>query len=138
MLGNSVHFIGRMTHTPELKVSGDHQILNFSLARDRYNPKGEDSVTDFINFVAFGKNAENIAKYISKGAKVGIEGHLVSNTYDSKKFTDSNGNNAKITRIDVIVDNFEFLDSKKNSDASNSAVDTSSNTVEDDDDDMPF
>ncbi len=138
MLGNNVHFIGRMTHTPELKVSGDHQILNFSLARDRYNPKGEDSVTDFINFVAFGKNAENIVKYISKGAKIGIEGHLTSNTYDSKKFTDSNGNSAKITRIDVIVDNFEFLDSKKVENTSNSNVATSSVESTDDDDDMPF
>lgn len=138
MLGNSVHFIGRMTNEPELRAVGDHNILHFTLARDRYNPKSEERVSDFLDLVAFGKTAETISKYVKKGDRLGIDGHIQVSSYESKKFVDDNGNPARLKRTDVVVDNIEFLQAKGSGTGGSTASSAPAEVVEDEDDDLPF
>lgn len=94
---NKVIIIGRTTKEPELKyTTAGKPVCRFTLAVDRVN-----SDADFINCVAFGKNAENIDRYIGKGRQIAIEGSIKTGSYDGK--------NGKVFTTDVWVDRFDFL-----------------------------
>ena len=62
---NKAFLIGRLTRDPELRYSSSNAaIANFSIAIDRQYTNGQGQrETDFINIVAFQKQAENIKKY---------------------------------------------------------------------------
>lgn len=62
--------------------------------------------TDFINIVAFGVTAETMAKYLSKGSQVLIEGRIQTGSYTNK-------DGIKVNTTDVIVERFEFCGSAK-------------------------
>ena len=78
---------------------------SLAVRRDFKNKQTGDYDTDWIPLTAFSKTAETLMQYTSKGSKILIVGKLQTNNY-----TDKNGN--KRTSYDVIVDRFEFLDSK--------------------------
>ena len=78
---------------------------SLAVRRDFKNKQTGDYDTDWIPLTAFSKTAETLMQYTSKGSKLLIVGKLQTNNY-----TDKNGN--KRTSYDVIVDRFEFLDSR--------------------------
>ena len=78
---------------------------SLAVRRDFKNKQTGDYDTDWIPLTAFSKTAETLMQYTNKGSKILIVGKLQTNNY-----TDKNGN--KRTSYDVIVDRFEFLDSK--------------------------
>ena len=78
---------------------------SLAVRRDFKNKQTGEYDTDWIPLTAFRKTAETLMQYTSKGSKILIVGKLQTNNY-----TDKNGN--KRTSYDVIVDRFEFLDSK--------------------------
>ena len=80
---------------------------SLAVRRDFKNKQTGDYDTDWIPLTAFSKTAETLMQYTSKGSKILIVGKLQTNNY-----TDKNGN--KRTSYDVIVDRFEFLDSRQN------------------------
>lgn len=98
---NIITLTGRLSRDPELKT-GKTTYCRFSLAVNR--PMKKDEV-DFINCVAFGKTAELIGEYCRKGHKLGVQGTLQMNSYEV--------NGEKRTSYDVIVNQIEFLESKK-------------------------
>lgn len=104
---NRVNLIGRLTRDPELKYGAGNQtaVARFSIAIDRYAKQGEEKQTDFPNIVVFGKQAENCAQYLNKGAKVGIEGRLQTGSY-------TNRDGVKVFTTDVIGERVEFLETK--------------------------
>ena len=104
---NSVSLIGRLTRDPELRYAAGSQmaITRFSIAIDRPVRQGEERKTDFPNIVVFGKQAENCAQYLNKGAKVGIEGRIQTGSYVNK-------DGVKVYTTDVIGERVEFLDTK--------------------------
>lgn len=105
---------GRITRDVELKYSkGGKSYCKFSVAVDRPFKKGE---TDFINCSAFGKTAELIVQYMRKGSKLGIQGRLQMNQYEKE--------GTKVTTYEVIVDQIEFLDSKKTQESPNKHQET--------------
>ena len=93
---------GRITKDLELKQAGQTTVTNFSLAVD--NPFKRDD-TSFFDVVAFGKTAELLNNYCSKGSKILVEGNLKQD-----RFTDKEGNNRSVVR--VVANRVEFLDSK--------------------------
>lgn len=98
---NKVVLIGRLTADPELrKTSDDKSVASFSLAINR----GQDLV-DFINVVAWEKDAENVKKFLTKGSQVAIDGRIQTRNYDDK-----DGNKRYVT--EVVANNVEFLGSK--------------------------
>lgn len=127
---NKVILMGRLTKDPEVRYSqGDSSMAigNYSIAVDR---KGKDAGTDFINIVAFGKNGEFAEKYLHKGTKVLITGHIQTGSYTNK-----DGN--KVYTTDVIAEEQEFAESKKAED--NKGNDFSSINFEiEETDDLPF
>ena len=98
---NSCNFVGRLTRDIELRT-GNTSVANFGLAVDRKFKKDGQPTADFPRFVAFGKTAEIMAQYLSKGNQVAITGRLQTGSYDDK-----NGN--KVYTTDIIVESFTFI-----------------------------
>lgn len=103
---NKVILAGRLTHDPEIKYAGETCVARYSLAVDRkYRKDGEPSA-DFIRCVAFGTNGQFAEKYLRKGMKIAIVGRIQTGSY-----TDKNGN--KVYTTDIVVEEHEFCESKK-------------------------
>lgn len=109
---NKVILAGRLTQNPELKQTPSGvMVLRFSIAVSRrVGSKNEDGTrnqpeTDFINCVAWRQQAEFISRYFHKGSSICVVGNIQTGSY-----TDQQGNKRYTT--DVIVDEFNFVDSK--------------------------
>lgn len=87
---NNVVLMGRLTKDPEIRyLSAGHPVANFTLAVDRNLSKEQKAeyesknipIVDFVQCQAWGKNAENIGKFTSKGKRVLIAGRIQSGSY---------------------------------------------------------
>lgn len=97
-LRNKVQLIGNLGKDPEIvNLDGGKKLAKFTIATNETykNQKGE-KVTDtqWHNVVAWGKTAEIVERYLTKGEEVIIEGKLTSKSYDDK-----DGNKRYITEI---------------------------------------
>ena len=84
---NRVQLIGHVGQEPEVKTVNDKKVANITLAtNDSYtNDKGEKvEQTEWHRITAWGKTAEIIEKYVSKGKEIAIEGKLSYRNYDDK------------------------------------------------------
>lgn len=107
---NRVILIGRLTRDPGVNYTqGDDPmcVARYTLAVDRYSKtqKEGEQTANFISCVAFGKRGEFAEKYLHKGSKIAIEGHLRTGSYTNRE-------GIKVYTTDVIVDNCEFAESK--------------------------
>ena len=111
---NKAFLIGRLTRDPELRYSSSNAaIANFSIAIDRqYTNNQGQRETDFINIVAFQKQAENIKKYVGKGSLVAVDGRIQTRNYEDK-----DGKRVYVT--EVVADRVQFLDSRNSSNSQN-------------------
>lgn len=103
---NKAILIGRLTRDPETRYGKNGESSNcsrFTLAVDR---RAKDSDADFIPVVTFGKTAEFVEKYLTKGMKVSVFGRIQTGNYTDKK-----GETRYTT--DVIAEEVEFCESKK-------------------------
>ena len=138
---NRVILLGRLARNPELKYTQAAEpiaVCRFTVAVNRPSAKDGDITADFINCIAFRKRAENINQYFCKGSRIAVQGRLQVSSY-----TDQQGNNRYST--DVIVDDFEFVDTKaerENGNAPQNTQQTSSQgfSIDNDaeDEDLPF
>jgi single-strand DNA-binding protein len=106
---NKVILMGNLTRDIELKstTSGMH-VANIGLAVNRrwVGQDGErKEETTFVDCEAWGKTAENMAKFFSKGRPVFIEGRLKLDQWEDKE-------GKKQSKLRVVVEGFEFVDSK--------------------------
>ena len=121
---NKVILIGRLTKDPELKTTPSGvATTTFTVAVDRNftNQQGQREA-DFLNCVAWRKQAENISRYTTKGSQVAVEGRIQTRSYDAQ-----DGTKRYVTEI--ICDNVTFLGSKS-SNSSNSSYDNMNNNVD--------
>ena len=102
---NKVVLLGCLTKDPELRYAegSGTAVCRLTVAINRQLKKDE---ADFINCIAFGKTGETITKYFTKGSKIAITGNIRTGSYDAKDGT-------KRYTTDVIVETFEFVESKK-------------------------
>lgn len=98
---NCVALLGRLTADPELKETRDSCYTRFTLAITR---SGSDGEADFISCVAFGKTAELICRYVSKGRQLAVLGRIQTGSY-------INQDGQKIYTTDVIVTSMTFCGS---------------------------
>ena len=115
---NKVILIGRLARDPELRTtSSGISMVRFTVAVTRPGTQGAQPITDFIGCIAWRRQAENIAKYCSKGSQVAVDGRIQTGSYDGpdgqKRYT-----------TDIVADNVTFLGSRNSSTANN--VDNSS------------
>ena len=120
---NRVDLIGRLTRDPELRRSANgNSVLRFSLAVDRRIKQPGGPEADFISCVAFGKTADNMARFLHKGSLIAVEGSIQTGSYVNQQ-------GAKVYTTDIIANHVQFLESKKASqgyEASNTAYGTQS------------
>ncbi|MGB5981628.1 MAG: single-stranded DNA-binding protein [Nonlabens sp.] len=88
-LSNKVQLIGNLGQDPEIiNLKDGKKIAKFSIATtDRYKNKQGEAVSDtqWHRIVAFNNTANIIASYVKKGNKIGVEGKLVTRTWDDKE-----------------------------------------------------
>ena len=104
---NHVNISGNLTRDPELRsTAGGTNILSFGVAVNdrRKNPQtGKwENVPNFIDCIVFGQRAEALSRFISKGAKVAIEGKLRYSAWETKE-------GQRRSKLEVVVDEIEFL-----------------------------
>lgn len=141
---NRVILLGRLARNPELKYTQAAEpvaVCRFTVATNRPFAKDGDITADFINCIAFGKRAENINHYFRKGSRIAVQGRLQVSSY-----TDQQGNKRYST--DVVVDDFEFIDTKAENEAMGGAVSQGTSQAsyqqsfsidnDSDDEDLPF
>lgn len=133
---NKVILLGRLTRDPESRwaqKNGSQEqtcVVRFTLAVDS---RGRDQGADFISCVVFGKSAENAEKYLKKGSKIALSGRIQTGNYTNK-------DNVKVYTTDIVVEEWEFAESKaagqQGSDAA--AGDGFMNIPDDMDNQLPF
>lgn len=112
---NKVCLIGNMTKDPDLRMTANGKMVcGFTIAVVKPFDRNQ---ADFINCQAWGKTAEIIDQYCSKGSKIGVEGRIDVSTYEK------NGETVWMTK--VIADRIDLLGSRND----NAQVQTSSTDV---------
>ena len=104
---NKVILVGRLTKDPEVKNTASQvPFCNFTVAVDRrFKDANGQRQADFISCVAFGRTAEFIEKYFTKGNRIGVYGHIQTGSYTNK-------DGARVYTTDVVVDEAEFVESR--------------------------
>ena len=106
---NKVNFIGRLTAGPEDRYTQGDQpmcIASYRIAVERRGKKVEGQQNaDFISIKAFGKGGEFAEKYLHKGMKVAVSGHIQTGSYTRQ-------DGQKVYTTDVIADEQEFCENK--------------------------
>lgn len=133
---NKVILQGRLTKDVEMRQKDSYVMALLTLAVDRkYVKQGEERQTDFFNVVAYGKTAEFINKYFSKGQLVLVAGRIENRTWDDK-----DGN--KRISTEVICEEVHFAESKKIQDNTTTEIvdenESNINQIDESDDDLPF
>jgi single-strand DNA-binding protein len=108
---NKAMIVGNLTRDPEMKaLPSGSSVTSFSLATNRvYNDKDgnrQESV-DYHNIVVFGKQAESVAKYLTKGSQALVEGRLQTRSWE----TDGKKN----YRTEIVADRVQFGSKPKDS-----------------------
>lgn len=105
---NKVILCGRLTADPQVRYSqGENAtaVARYTLAVDRQFKRDGEQNADFINCIAFGKRGEFAEKYLHRGTKIAIVGHIQTGSYTNK-------DGQKVYTTDVVVDEHEFVESK--------------------------
>ena len=104
---NKIILIGRITRDLEIKhTASQKEVCSFTIAVDRKFKTNGEKTADFIGCVAWGQQATFLGQYFQKGSRVAIIGNLQCRSYD-----DANGK--KIYVSEVVCDEIEFVDSRK-------------------------
>ena len=104
---NRVVLVGRLTKDPELKYT-QSGIANvrFTLAVNRtFSNQNGEREADFITCVAWRKQAENLAKFMTKGSLVGIDGRIQTSNFEGR-------DGQRIYMTDVVAESIQFLETK--------------------------
>ena len=97
---NKVIVSGRPTKDPEIRQAGETKVARYTLAVD-----GRKDSTYFISVVCFGKQAEFAEKYVRKGVKYLITGHIQTGSYEK--------DGRKVYTTDVVAEEHEFCEPKR-------------------------
>ena len=103
---NKVTLLGHLTRDPQLKNTTSATVSEFGIAMNRKwrTPDGQDrEEVTFVDVTAFGKTAETVNQYFTKGKPILIEGRL---KYD--QWEDKNGG-GKRSKLSVVLESFVFV-----------------------------
>lgn len=113
---NSVNLTGRLTRDPDIRYTNNGTCLaKFSLAVDRRFKREGEPQADFPNIVVWGKAAEFVEKYFTKGMKMEVSGRIQTGSYSKEDGT-------KVYTTDVVAESIGFAESRGASQASHSGA----------------
>lgn len=108
---NRIILIGRLSRDPQLRYTpAGTAVVSFSLANNRtYSVSGEKKEqVSYFDCIAWAKLGEIITEYCKKGQRIAVEGRLQQRHWD-----DQDGK--KHSKVEIVVENFQFLEGKKDS-----------------------
>ena len=108
---NRVTLIGRVGGDANIRTVGDQKVASFNLATsEKYKGKDGNVVeqTEWHSITIWGKLAEVVEKYVTKGTQLYIEGKI-----KTEKYTDNAGTDKYVTRI--IANTMQLLGGKSES-----------------------
>ena len=112
---NKVLLIGNLTRDPDVRMlSNGRPVCNFGLALNRNYKDAEGNRKEEVTFVdveCYGPRAEAVGRFFTKGRSIFVEGRLKLDQWESKE-------GEKRSAIRVVLDNFEFVDSKQDGQSS--------------------
>lgn len=101
--------MGRLTRDPDIRTTrAGNPMARMNIAVDRRKAKDGAQQADFPSLVAFGYTAGFVEKYLRKGMRILVEGRMQTSTYEKDGVMHYN--------TDVVCENIEFADSKRNQD----------------------
>ena len=101
--------MGRLTADPELRATPQGTpVCSFTLAVNRSFAKQGEQQADFLDIVAWGKTAEFVSKYFSKGQLVAVAGRIQSRMWEDKQ-----GNKRK--SVEIVAEEVHFAEPKRQS-----------------------
>lgn len=101
---NHVTIVGRLTRDAEISyLPSGVAVAKISIAVNRSRKNGDQWVEEvsYFDSAIFGKAAENLKPYLSKGKQVGLEGHLKQDRWEK--------DGQKFSKISIIADNVQLL-----------------------------
>ncbi len=134
---NKVFLMGNMTRDPELRyMQNGKALVSFGLAVSRSwtSPEGEKKEdVCFVDISMFGKRAEIISEYFSKGSPIFIEGRLQFRQWESKE-------GQKRNALRVVADDFQFIGQTKKQGGSHGVTREDAGTIPKDvnEEEIPF
>lgn len=103
---NRVVLTGRLTKNIELRhTQNGKPVASVTLAVERSFKSEGQADADFINCTVWGKSAETMSRFLSKGSLIGVDGKLQSRSYE-----DQYGIKTFVT--EVLIESFTFLETK--------------------------
>lgn len=108
---NTVHIIGNLTRDPESRTVGSGSVVaNFAVAvnrrwRDRQTGEAREEAT-FIDCEAWGRTAETVCQYLSKGRQVAVEGRLKMDSWEDRE------TGQKRSKLKVVAERVHFIGSR--------------------------
>ena len=124
---NKVILIGRLTRDPEIKTIGETSVGKFSIAVGSSYKKGNEKVdeTSFFDCEVWGKLADVLGQYATKGKQIAIEGKLKQETWSSQ-------DGKKASKVKIRVENFQLLGGKSDSPNVPNSIEEMGSEVQDD------
>lgn len=122
---NKIILIGRLTADPEISYSQKEPpvtIARYSIAVDKRQKRDDGIKADYFRLVALGRAGEFAEKYLRKGMKIAVAGHVQTGSY-------LNRDGVKMPFFEVFVEEQEFAESKRASEEAVSAVPQSSQSL---------
>jgi single-strand DNA-binding protein len=108
---NKVILVGRVTKDPEIRTTpSGKSVASFGLATNEYwkdNQGNRKEMTEFHNIIFWGKQADTIKEYVSKGMLLLIEGKIRTRSWES--------NGVKKYATDIVGEGFQFGPKPQNS-----------------------
>lgn len=123
---NKVCVLGRLTRDAELKrLDNGSAKLDFSICFNTSSKKGNEWIDEanFTDLTVWGKQAEAIAKFMTKGKQVAIEGHLKQERWEK--------DGQKQSKLKIVLENIQLL-------GSGGTNRSEQNSEFEDDNSMPF
>ena len=106
---NNVILAGHLTRDPEIRfLANENAVANFGIAVNRKFKDKDKNLAEEVTFIdceAWGRTAELIGQYLTKGRPIYLEGRLKLDTWQDK-------DGQKRTKIKVVVDNVQFIGAK--------------------------
>ncbi|MGN0728236.1 single-stranded DNA-binding protein [Treponema sp.] len=116
---NSVVIVGRLTRDAELRyLNNGTAVASISIAVNRSKKDGDQWISEahFFDVSYFGKGAEGIKPYLTKGTQIAVQGSLRQDRWEKE--------GQKFSRVNILADSIELLGSRSSGSQGNSGSDS--------------
>lgn len=141
---NKILLIGNVGQDPQIRTAGENKVASLTLATTEKRKDKTGNViseTEWHNVVIWGKLADVVEKYVSKGSQLYVEGKIKTEKYTDKEGTDRYSTKVYASSLQLLGGRPEGQTSHPRPETQNTSSVPHPITVDDvpdDDSDLPF